>query len=758
MGLIDLKTDLKSLKYGKDRVGGGSSKQPFVQKPIPDSFSGIGNTGGLDMFVRGGTLAIGKTADDVSRLTKLLLTPSTFQGPAFTAQQNLLSRQGAQTQASPKGLNEGPYLPTSTLAQVAVSPTGLHFNKQGLNPIPGLPGSLSTYSDVVTYTQDLKENRLVKFLDNFVSKATSGNTLTSYPGGPGSILGVGKTKIQIPIEQRTGRNGISYNPDQDRIKLYPTTYTKTLPAIGEFDYLGNIDIEANQFGNPALLNTTNTTEITVNGPESIRQTNNYANLNYLVPASTLAGITIDPAKSYQANMPGTVRNIKVIIKKDTELNPSLGTILNVNQNVNSTFGRENFPNTILYKLGGVTNSGSLLGASISASLQTGFPGIPTTTNNLVTLNTLRINSALGTNLNIDLNTNSTYTTANNITGSLFGFGSSYDVELPPSTVETPSQTATINGSEALSNTQAFVFDKIQQRSQTTYRQSGKIQDFRKKLRNVDNFNARAVGANVKAPNYNTQNIEQRVHLGNPGQRGDISNYVEGKKTPLTREKLGALDKINALPIYNSGSAASTKDKTVNDLVKFRIAILDANGGSTKSFIHFRAFLDTITDNYSAQWDSFKYVGRGENFYTYNGFERKFSMGWTVFAQSKEELIPMYKKLNFLASSLAPSYNNNFMQGTFAQLTIGGYLYEMPGIIQGLSYELSQEAPWEIGITGEGFVNQQGDSSVKELPHMIKVSGFEFIPIPNFMPQRQTTENGSSRFISLSNGANNNYGK
>ena len=42
--------------------------------------------------------------------------------------------------------------------------------------------------------------------------------------------------------------------------------------------------------------------------------------------------------------------------------------------------------------------------------------------------------------------------------------------------------------------------------------------------------------------------------------------------------------------------------------------------------------------------------------------------------------------------------------------------------------------------------------------MIKVSGFEFIPIPDFMPQRQTTENGSSRFISLSNGANNNYGK
>src|SRR6056300_848313 len=130
MALIDLQTDLKSIQYGKDRLGGGSSNQPFVQKPIPDSFSAVGNTGGLDVLTRGGTLAISRTADDASRLTKLLLTGNTFQGPFFTVKQNILSRQGVETQASPRGLNEGPYLPTSTLAQVAVSATGLHFNKQ----------------------------------------------------------------------------------------------------------------------------------------------------------------------------------------------------------------------------------------------------------------------------------------------------------------------------------------------------------------------------------------------------------------------------------------------------------------------------------------------------------------------------------------------------------------------------------------------------------------------------------------------------
>ena len=184
MGLVNLRTDLKSLKYSKDRIGGGSSKQPFIQKPIPEDFSAVGNTGGLDVLTRGGTLVVGRTADDVSRLSKLLLTGNTFQGPFFSIKQNVLSRQGVQTQASPKGLNEGYYLPTNTLAQVGVSAAGLHFNKNGLNPIPGLPGSLTTYSDVVSFRQDPTSNRLVQFTGDFVDKTTPLNTniLYSYSG------------------------------------------------------------------------------------------------------------------------------------------------------------------------------------------------------------------------------------------------------------------------------------------------------------------------------------------------------------------------------------------------------------------------------------------------------------------------------------------------------------------------------------------------------------------------------------------------
>ena len=47
---------------------------------------------------------------------------------------------------------------------------------------------------------------------------------------------------------------------------------------------------------------------------------------------------------------------------------------------------------------------------------------------------------------------------------------------------------------------------------------------------------------------------------------------------------------------------------------------------------------------SASWDSFKYLGRGEDFYTYKGFSRSNNMSFTLMAQSIQELSIMYKKI------------------------------------------------------------------------------------------------------------------
>jgi len=268
----------------------------------------------------------------------------------------------------------------------------------------------------------------------------------------------------------------------------------------------------------------------------------------------------------------------------------------------------------------------------------------------------------------------------------------------------------------------------------------------------------------------------RINYANPaGKTRNLISYTNGSG-------IGPVDKINALPIYKSKeSQPNSAEYPTDDLVNFRIGVINNQNPEFKTYMHFRAYLGSISDSYNAGWNSIKYLGRGENFYTYQGFDRSISLSWTVAAQSKDELIPMYKKLNYLASSLAPDYGNNgYMKGNLVQLTIGGYLYEQPGFIRSMTLSIADDTPYEIGIDNKG--NNAGDDSVKQLPHIIRVDGFEFIPIHNFTPALQqntyglepsknekdigteslpesegtATKYGNERFISLENKNGNNY--
>jgi hypothetical protein len=239
----------------------------------------------------------------------------------------------------------------------------------------------------------------------------------------------------------------------------------------------------------------------------------------------------------------------------------------------------------------------------------------------------------------------------------------------------------------------------------------------------------------KTLSYRTQNIEKRLNLGSPGKRGNKSSYVIGKRDE-NGKVIGPTDKLNALPLYKSEGVLS--NEITNDLVKFRIGVIDNDNPSKKTYIHFRAFIQGMNDSYSAKWSGTSYVGRGEELYRYGGFSRSISLSWTVVAQSKQELIPMYQKLNYLASTMAPDYSTKgYMRGNLVSLTIGGWLFEQVGFIEGISYDIPDDSPWEIAIGDE--VDNSGsfnDSSVKEMPHRIEVSGFKFTPIQSFVPATQ----------------------
>jgi hypothetical protein len=656
MGLINLRTNLKDLKFGQDEYKGGSSGQPFIQTRIPATDeplqTGISNagpvlasvgagavigiiggsaagavgagaaigaalglgigiagsnatgnslrlpsagTGGPDFLLRGGTLLPGILANDAIRLTKYF---ASTEGVLFTTKQNLLSRLAVKTQASPRLLNDGVYTPLSSLSQAIGNPFGLHLNKQGLNPFLGIGDSYTPdrYFDVVTRgITNPTNNRLI---DLYGAKI-----LVPKDGNPDPIF--------------INNNGVSTDPN---ILLSYEGGPNSFLGIGKTNIRSTSDFLKNY--NPLSNNSTN-------NPLTNYVTLSYRGLNtYTYDYTTSA----DNSKAIQQFRDGLFSN-----------SPRENIIINLS-----------------------------------------------------------------------------------------------DVE-----IASPKQIYELNNPRNINSYVPTIYQK----------------DFREAL--ITLFKTSTILS--KSPSYDPAinlTIEQRVKLGDPGNKTEknLLSYTQGIGTDPLSPLYGAasnnsIDRINALEIYNSESPNS---ELGNDLVKFRIGVIDNNSPSKKTYIHFRAFLDQISDNYSSNWDPTKYIGRGENFYTYSGFDRKVSLGWTVAAQSKAELIPMYRKLNYLASICTPDYSpNGYMRGNIITLTIGGYFYEQPGIITSLNYEMnSDNETWEIGINDKG----ESDPSVKELPHLIRVTGFNFIPIHQFVPRKQQnkfdevgilTEYGNEHYIALS---------
>lgn len=258
-----------------------------------------------------------------------------------------------------------------------------------------------------------------------------------------------------------------------------------------------------------------------------------------------------------------------------------------------------------------------------------------------------------------------------------------------------------------------------------------IQDFRKKIRETNTQQTDKVKQDQEGLIYFDYtsakvNREQRIGLGNPGRRdrnrSKLSNYTND-----------ALDRINVLPAYYSDIVADA-DTLTRDLVKFRFEIIDNAKPSHSTFLHFRAFLGAINDNFRSEWDFTKYVGRGEKFYNYTGFTREISFSFKVHPQSRAEMRSIYQKLNLLAASLAPDYSNGYMKGNLIRLTIGDYLYIVPGFISNLTYNIPEEAAWEIALNSPEVGEDYG---MLETPKYFEVN-VNFTPIHDFAPQLGTT--------------------
>jgi hypothetical protein len=143
------------------------------------------------------------------------------------------------------------------------------------------------------------------------------------------------------------------------------------------------------------------------------------------------------------------------------------------------------------------------------------------------------------------------------------------------------------------------------------------------------------------------------------------------------------------------------------------------------------------------------MGRTDPLYRFQGFERNVVLSWTIAAQSREELMVMYTKLNYLQSVMTGDYTSKgYFAGNIVNLTVGGYFWETPGVITSMNISVPNESPWEIGLPDSeertGFNSGQTiptDLEVREMPHIIQVTGFAFNPIHDFAPRKQQNKFG-----------------
>ena len=248
-----------------------------------------------------------------------------------------------------------------------------------------------------------------------------------------------------------------------------------------------------------------------------------------------------------------------------------------------------------------------------------------------------------------------------------------------------------------------------------------------------------------AENNNTADFNIEARIGTSSKRKssynvDSINVINITNSAIFYDTLaGAKVKNTDAKIYkNKAIDDNIKDKIDGyfgrDIIKFRIEFLNNNLSTTQTdVLAFRAYLNDFSDGMNAKWDSYRYMGRGEEFYVYNGFTRDIGVDFTVYAHSPEEMKPIYQKLNYLMSTFAPDYNDfNKMRGNIGYLTVGDYLYRQPGIFTDIKLSGMLDSNWEIALAEpEG---DEKDGMQYEVPKHIKVN-LSFKPIHNFLPRK-----------------------
>jgi hypothetical protein len=722
MPLLDLKTDLKSIKYGHDRPGGGNSNQPYIKTDINTVDKGINRlrlTNFDDGLIRGGIIgALNASIVDTIRISKFLTDFP--KGPLFIVKQVGLQLSNPRLEipknraniikggpanalaASTNGLLEPTRiynLGINTIAQIPVNAFGGHFSRHGILPVQN---EASKYEAVVTANNNdvlgsSKFNRLVGLTTKFQlgdrkSNATIDrrianniNTLFSaitgrpgafrvnpqdliiddYKGGPGSTYGI------------LGRTTINRYSNTEDGYLYSLSLKQSKQFAGQ---------TRNDKGSPT----------TVLYSSKFLGSSNYASSSLNTNPNNIFNYSSYPTPTTLKDSPATNSDKLASL---SHVNNSI-TNANINLRLGSFYGVSNYSGSSLV-------SSLFLSTSLPISTSLFIPPVSLTDFDIsfqLPSHTRDSDLPIIENKN-DLVKNgpSSYPSALNnpfkyslalpnlvYTGSLTSLTSSY------------TDIAKINATSSYGNLK--IYATITSANQLSQPQQSTLFPF------------------VKSKGILPNSTASISYANGYGEFVAINKYKWNTVTRELRVGSGRQDQINLTPILNNIDRYNGNDTqgthNIRDLVKFRIQAVNTDGPGAGSLMVFRAYITALTDNVDATWNPVKYAGRGDSFYIYDGFSRKMSVSFKVAALSAQEMKPMYQKLNFLMGNLMPDYGTgNLMRGPLVRMTIGNYIDAQLCKLDSLSITIPNDSPWEIAINDTELI----------LPHIIEVQ-LSFTPI------------------------------
>ncbi len=712
MPLIDLLTDLKTLKFGKDRPGGGDSGLPYIKTPLPENATSIEKAAidagkfSIDFPIRGGALAAVDSITDTLRIGKFYVDPQ--RGPFFITKQVGLQASNPRTET---GQGLGPLRNTqlynlglNTLAQVGTVAIGNHFDRPGIKPVMGPEEKYAYVVGIQNIQNESKTNRLLTLYNLKVSRTPikpepefakslgidveQPLNLFNYPAGPGSLYGLGTTVIR--------RYDFTTPPLQYLELFKSNSRKKTQLSNLNLDYRNFISASAKYYNELRLTNP----QASISGSLTISQQttgsiirNNFTTTPYPTNFSSSfpngsAGRIIEPTNylNYLGASEAYIKKVNpnVITEQKLGINAN-GQSVTLGQQATGSITFNNFTTTPY-----PTNFNDFDRPVVSQSIT------PTNINprgfNLTSDSTDILETVIEKSNLLETNDQNLLQNANDPSfSSPFGYTLTYKL----------------------------IRDRADESRKN--KQSSAVQDFRKTA--IDNNIGKT---SLYAYDYNssTVNIEQRVGIGNPGRRSFNRTSI-GNTDPLTQ------DKINMSPIVSNTTAPDFGSN--RDLIKFCFEGASNNTAGKSTKIFFRAFLDSFSDAHNANWQGFQYTGRGDTFYTYQGFTRQVSLGFKVAAQTAPEMKFIWGKVNYLASLCYPDYNTaGLMRGNITILTVGDYLYRVPGILNNVNITVPQESPWEIAMNEPE--NVRADKDQYELPHMCEIN-ISFTPILNVLARR-----------------------